>query len=170
MKLQLRQPSPEKPDPKGIAQKKKDSSSGLLIQVFNKKPIRRPTQKQEKIFRSIENNQEKSKEPGTVCAVPPKKLAHTSRRNQKKKAMVPGSSSLLYYPKGKKEEAGGWYPTGVIITKRKEKKTNSGGNRLAAAAPPYPLKKSQICKGKQISKNHQNRKIIPLDLTWKRAK
>lgn len=162
-KLQLEQLSPGKPAPKSIAQKKRDSSSGLLIQIFVRKPIRRPMQKPKKVFHSIENNQEKSKEPEAVCAVQKKKTLLTKAEGTKRKSLVPGTSSLLYYPEGQKGRGRRSVPRQEQLHQKREKR-NSGGNILAAAAP-LPSQKSKICKGKQISKNHQNRKIIPLDLT-----
>ena len=104
MKLQLRQPSPGKPDPKGIAPKKIVSSSGLLIQIFERKPIRSPTQKQEKVFRSIENNQEKSKEPGTAHTVQKKEpCSVTNRRNQKKKTWYQDPPASYTTPKERRK-------------------------------------------------------------------
>ena len=78
-----------------------------MIQVLKKKPILKPTFPIKKIFRSIEKNQEKSKDPRTARAVLRKRIL-TQRIKQKEETtekrirLVLGTSSLLYYPEGQK--------------------------------------------------------------------
>lgn len=156
----MRQPSPGKPDPKGIAQKKRESSSGLLIQIFVRKPIRKPTQNPKKVFRSIENNQEKSKEPVTVCAVQKEKTLLTQAEGTKRKNHGTRILQPPILPEGQKGRGRRMVPDRSNHHPKKRKQTPAATDWQP---PPHPTL-SKKAKSAKVSKSPRTTKTEKLFL------
>lgn len=160
VKLQLRQPSPVKPDPKGIAPKKIVSSSGLLIQIFERKPIRKPTQNPKKVFHSIENNQEKSKEPGTAHTVQKKNLLCNKQKEKKEKSQGTRILQPPILPEGQKGRGRRMVPDRSNHHQKKRKQTPAATDWQP---PPHPTL-SKKAKSAKVSKSPRTTKTEKLFL------